>query len=134
MNNSKGRRFNSKEEYAEWFKSKTKQFAIDIIKFFKTLQHNKATNVISYQLIKSATSTAANYRAVCRARSDKELYSKLCIVVEEADESVFWLEMIIGAELANDTRELNRLMREADEILRVSATAKKNAKKRLGDS
>ncbi|WP_443634953.1 four helix bundle protein [Candidatus Marifrigoribacter sp. Uisw_064] len=57
--------------------------------FFNSLKNSKASSVVSYQLIKSVTSTAANYRAACRARSKKEFFSKICIVVEEADETEF---------------------------------------------
>jgi len=87
------KQFESKEVFADWFKKRTKNFAVDVIKFCKSIEQNPASRVISYQIIKSSTSVAANYRAACRARSNKEFYSKLCIVVEEADESVYWLEL-----------------------------------------
>ena len=61
--------------------------------------------IIKKQLISSVTSVAANYRAVCRARSDAEFYSKLCIVVEESDESVFWLELIKESEILNANQD-----------------------------
>jgi len=83
--------------------------------------------VISYQIIKSSTSVAANYRAACRARSGKEFYAKLCITVEEADESEFWMDMILGSNLSNDKTEAERLYQEALEILKIVATARKNA-------
>lgn len=111
------RKFNTKEEFAIWFKAKTKQFAIDVIKFCKLLPQNTASRVISYQIIKSSTSVAANYRAACRARSGKEFYAKLCITVEEADESEFWMDMVIGSNLSNNTTEAERLYNEALEIL-----------------
>jgi len=63
------------------------------------LNESKASSVIIYQLVKSATSTGANYRAACIARSKAEFFSKICIVVEEADESVYWLEVINDANL-----------------------------------
>ncbi|MES2762003.1 MAG: four helix bundle protein [Bacteroidota bacterium] len=78
--------------FAEEFKTKTKKFAIDIIIFCKSLPKSDEGFIIKKQLIRSATSVAANYRAVCRARSDAEFFSKLSIVVEEADESVFWMK------------------------------------------
>jgi len=106
------RKFNTKEEFADWFRRRTKKFAIDVIKFCKGLPQNTASRAISYQIIKSSTSVADNYRAVCRARSGKEFYAKLCITVEEANESEFWMDMIIGAEL---------------EILKIVSTARKNA-------
>lgn len=84
----------SNTKFAEDFKNRTKQFAVDIIKFCRTLPKSREANIIKNQLIRSSSSVASNYRAACRARSGKEFYAKLCIVVEEADESVFWLEMI----------------------------------------
>ncbi|MBI5916282.1 MAG: four helix bundle protein [Bacteroidetes bacterium] len=110
-----------------WFQQKTKQFAIDIIKFCKTIPPDPAARVISYQIIKAATSVAANYRAACRGRSKAEFFSKICTVVEEADEAVFWLEMIEGAQFKVDQVELKRLQKEADEILALSAKAKNTA-------
>jgi len=86
------RQFASKTEYVEWLKQRTKDFAIRTILFCNALPVSQATRVITYQLIKSATSTAANYRAACRARSGAEFYSKMCTVVEESDESVFGMK------------------------------------------
>lgn len=75
-----------KEIFIEKMKRKTKKFAVDVILFCNSLITSKASSVITYQLVKSATSTGANYRAACRARSKSEFFSKICIVVEEADE------------------------------------------------
>jgi len=114
-----------KETFVEKMRSKTKQFAIDTILFCNTLPNSRATNTISFQLIKSSSSTAANYRAACRGRSKAEFHSKLSISVEEADESQFWLEMIDGIKLACDQNELNRLLHEAYEIIAILAKARK---------
>lgn len=78
-----------KEEFIVVMKKRTKKFAIDIINFCDTLLTKKASAVITYQLVKSATSTGANYRAACKARSKKKFFSKICIVVEEVDESEY---------------------------------------------
>ncbi|MDA3953685.1 MAG: four helix bundle protein [Bacteroidales bacterium] len=75
-----------KEIFIEALKKRTRKFAVDVIIFCNSLKTCKASSVITYQLVKSATSTGANYRAVCRARSKSEFFSKTCIVVEEADE------------------------------------------------
>ena len=115
-----------KEVFIEKMKTRTKKFAIDVIKFCNSLKNNKATSVITYQLIKSATSTGANYRAACNARSRKEFFSKICIVVEEIDESEYWLELIKDAELSNDHIELKRLMQESLELIKVMSKAKKS--------
>jgi len=102
----------------------TKQFAVDVIKFCESLKPSKATSVITYQLVKAATSTGANYRAACRARSKNEFFSKICIVVEEVDESEYWLEVIKDVKLSDELSELERLLIEANEIIRIVSKAK----------
>ena len=79
--------------FNEQFRHRTKQFAINICKTFSNLPKKEINWIISRQIIRSATSVAANFRAASRARSKAEYYSKLCIVVEESDETLFWLEM-----------------------------------------
>ncbi len=113
-----------KEVFIKKIKKKTKKFAVDIIKFCDSLKTCKASGVITYQLVKSATSTGANYRAACRARSKKEFFSKMCIVVEEADESEYWLEVIKDAKLSSQSKELERLLAEALEIIKITSKAK----------
>lgn len=113
-----------KEIFIEGMKKRTKQFAIDVIGFCDSLKSGKSTPVISYQFIKSATSTGANYRAACNARSEKEFYSKICIVVEEADESEYWLEVIKDANLSTSPVELDRLLGEAMVITKIVSKAK----------
>lgn len=76
---------NTKEQFIEQMKTRTKKFAVEIIKFCDTLESKKASGVITYQLVKPATSTGANYRAACITRSKNEFFSKICIVVEEVD-------------------------------------------------
>jgi four helix bundle protein len=82
------------EEFNEIFRQRTKILSLQIIRLVSELKYSDALGVIRKQLFKSVTSVAANFRAVCRARSNKEGYSKLCIVVEEADETLFWIEML----------------------------------------
>jgi len=113
-----------KEEFIENLKKRTKKFAVDIIKICNSLKTSKASGVITYQLVKSSTSTGANYRAACRARSKAEFFSKICIVVEEVDESEYWLEVIKDADLSNDLEELKRLLKEANEINKIMSKAK----------
>jgi len=93
-----------KEEFIEKFKRRTKSFAVSVIKFYDQMKKTESTRVIGRQLIRSATSTAANYRAACVARSKAEFFSKMSIVVEEADETLFWLELVEEAELASTQR------------------------------
>lgn len=92
-----------KEDFIEKMKQKTKQFAVDIIRLCESLKSSKTSSVITYQLIKSATSTGANYRAACRARSKNEFFSKICIVVEEIDKTEYWLELIKETSLTSQT-------------------------------
>jgi len=79
---------------SEQLKQRTKQFSLAILSIVEKLPNSTAARVISHQIAKSGTSVGANYRAVCRARSDREFISKMEIVLEESDETLFWLEII----------------------------------------
>ncbi len=114
-----------KSEFVEKLKKRTKRLSLDIILLIDTLKKTEATKVISYQIIKSATSTAANYRAACIARPKKEFYSKISITTEEADETVFWLELLQESGLASNHNTIP-LLEEANEILKVLSKARKN--------
>ncbi len=118
-----------KEIFIEELKNRTRKFAVDIILFCNSLIKCKASSVVTYQLVKASTSVGANYRAACRARSKSEFFSKICIVVEEADESVYWLEIINDANLSSDLNELLRLKNEAIEITKIMTTTKKTLTK-----
>ena len=122
---------NEKETFIENLKIRTRRFGVDIILFCDSLKKCKASSVITYQLVKSATSTGANYRAACRGRSQPEFFSKICIVVEEADESNFWLEVIKEAELSKDEPELKRLLQESIEIVKIMTKTKDTSYKRM---
>ncbi len=122
---------NEKEIFIENLKIRTRKFGVDIILFCDSLKKCKASSVITYQLVKSATSTGANYRAACRGRSQPEFFSKICIVVEEADESNFWLEVIKEAELSKDEPELKRLLQESIEIVKIMTKTKDTSYKRM---
>ena len=76
-------------EYRVAMQQRTKQFALRVIKLFQALPHSDESIIIGKQLLRSSTSVGANYRAACRARSPKEFYSKLSIVIEEADETMY---------------------------------------------
>jgi four helix bundle protein len=120
-----------KDIFVEGLKKRTKKFGVDVILFCDSLRVCKAASVITYQLVKSATSTGANYRAACRGRSDNEFFSKICIVVEECDESVFWLEIIEDTALSNNITELKRLLIEGTEILKILSKTKDTTYKKL---
>lgn len=116
-----------KEEFVEMMRVKTKKFAVDAFNLCNSLSPGRAYGTVVCQLVKSASSTGANYRAACRARSKKEFFSKMSIVVEEADESLYWLEMIQDLKAPCDQKEVTRLMQEIDEIIRITAKAKNSA-------
>jgi four helix bundle protein len=115
----------SKSEFVELLKSRTKQLALDVILLYDKIHKTDATRVIGRQLIRSATSTAANYRAACISRSQKEFFSKMSIVVEEADETLFWLEMLKDANFVSE-EQLKPLITEALEIVKIVSKARKS--------
>ncbi|MBI4419019.1 MAG: four helix bundle protein [Ignavibacteriales bacterium] len=113
---------------ADVLKQLTKRFAVAVIRLVETLPRDETSRIIGYQLIKAVCSTAGNYRAVCRSRSRRDFVNKLGVVEEEADESMFWLEMIIetGKKPAN---EVHPLWNEARELLAIFTASRKTAKK-----
>lgn len=113
-----------KEIFIEKLKERTKATAALVIKFCDSLNASKASTVVTYQIVKSATSIGANYRAACRARSKQEFFSKMCIVVEEADETQYWLEIIEESKLSKDLELLKVLKDEITEITKIMTSAK----------
>jgi four helix bundle protein len=108
---------------------RTKEFALRILKLIDALPRTVAGRAISNQLARSAMSVGANYRAACRARSRIEFAAKLGTVLEEADESLYWLEIIRDAKLIPETRLLP-LLREADELTAIVAARRKSTKEK----
>lgn len=106
---------------------RTKKFAVDVVKLVGTFPKSTASFVISKQLIKSATSVAANYRAALRAQSHAHFISKISIVEEEADESLFWLEFSVEIELVN-LDNVQTLIKEANELTAIFTATRKTAK------
>src|SRR6266498_1964477 len=90
---------NTKLEFATKMQARTKTFAVQIVKFFGKLPRTDEARVLGRQLLRSGTSVAANYRAVCRAKSNADFISKMGTVVEESDESLLWLELLEDAEI-----------------------------------
>jgi four helix bundle protein len=111
----------------EEMKKRTKEFAKRIVKLCRNLPDNREGRLIGNQIFRSGTSVAANYRAACRARSKAEFISKLAIVEEEADETLFWLELISEMEII-EKKLLDDLMRENNEILAIIVSSIKTAK------
>jgi len=107
--------------------SRTKVLAVRVVRFVEGLRRDLASEVISKQLIRSATSVAANYRSACRARSRADFANKMGIIEEEADETLFWLEMLIECKKANP-EDLKWMRDEAEQLLRIFATSRMTAK------
>jgi four helix bundle protein len=108
-------------------KDRTKKFALRIIKLVEALPKTVAGRNIGNQIFRSGTSSAANYRAACRARSKKEFIAKLGIVEEEIDETLFWLELIIENKLLEKELIID-LSKEANEICAIIVSSIKTAK------
>jgi four helix bundle protein len=109
----------------EELKARTKRFALAIIKLVNELPNNKAGNTIGGQLIRSGTSVASNYRSACRARSSADFISKITVVEEECDESLFWLELIEESGILKNNESTIVLKKEANELTAIfTATGK----------
>ena len=122
----------------EQLKSRTKKFAVEIIKMAGNLPNKPTYWAITHQIIRSATSVAANYRAVCRAKSDKDFVSKMGTEIEEADESLFWIEPLddLVAESMDvknfiEMTDLLKLKTEANELVSIFVASNITVKKRL---
>ncbi|MFC4872210.1 four helix bundle protein [Negadavirga shengliensis] len=113
--------------FNEVFRNRTKALALKVVRESEEIKYSDALGIIRKQLIRSVTSTAANFRAVCRARSERERFAKLCIVVEEADESLFWMELLLEGEFIT-TEKIAPLYQEAEEILKVMSSFKSKFK------
>ena len=109
-------------------KERTKKFALRIMRVVRSLPPGIEGRMIAKQLLRSGTSVAANYRAVCRARSRPEFLAKLAIVIEEADETEFWLELLVDAGLMPQPR-LNDLRSEANQLVAIFNASRTTAKK-----
>jgi four helix bundle protein len=112
------------DHFNEQMRIRTKAFAINVYKMLNVIILNDLSRIPVKQLLRSSSSVAANFRSAARGRSEAEFYSKICIVVEECDESVFWLEFIsdTGISGKNQTEFLHK---EAEELLRIFSTIKK---------
>ena len=113
----------------EQLRQRTKQFALRIVTLFQALPNSDVTKTLGRQVLRSGTSVAANYRAVCRARSKAEFIAKLGIVLEEADETAFWLELLMEAGVVPKPR-LENLLTETNELVRIFAASRQTARRR----
>jgi four helix bundle protein len=123
----------------EELKQRTKKFSLEIIKLVELIPNTKVGHTIANQIVRSATSVGANYRATCRAKSDRDFLYKIQIVEEEADETLFWLELLKERKMLNENL-LDNLIKECDELVAIfTATAKTvrnkiNAKKKKNEN
>ncbi len=115
---------------SEELKVRTKKYSLSIIDIVEQLPITVTTKIIAYQIAKSGTSVGANYRAVCRARSDKEFISKMEIVLEEADETLFWLE-IIAEKNWLDKSIIKPLWKEGNELTAIFVSSLKTVKSKI---
>lgn len=108
-------------------KARTKQFALRVMKLVNALPRTIAGRTVADQLMRAASSVGANYRAACRGRSTAEFIAKLSIVVEEADESCYWLELIMDGGLL-PVEQVKDLHKEAEEITAIMTASRKTAR------
>jgi four helix bundle protein len=110
-------------------KQRTKEFALRVIRLVEALPKGRTADILGRQLLRSGTSVGANYRAACRARSNADFISKMGIVEEETDESLYWMELLIEAELVQAVK-LESLMKEANELLAITVSSIKTARRK----
>jgi four helix bundle protein len=111
------------------FKQRTKQLALRVLRLVESLPRKMTTDVIAKQLFRCATSVGANYRAACRAKSTADMMAKLSIVEEEADECLYWLELLVEAGEVPETKVAS-LMSEVNEILAMVVASIKTLRRR----
>jgi four helix bundle protein len=109
---------------------RTKIFALRIIRMFRLLPKTQDAQVIGKQVLRSGTSIGANYRAACRARSKSEFSAKMGIVVEEMDETLFWLELLVDAQIV-PSGKMRQLIDEANQLLAIFAASQKTIRKNI---
>jgi four helix bundle protein len=112
---------------SEALKLRTKNFALRVIRLYRCLPRTQEARILGTQLLRSSTSIGANYRAACRGRSRAEFVAKLGIVLEEADETVFWLELFRDGNIF-PAEKLNDLVREANELTAIFVSSVRSAR------
>jgi four helix bundle protein len=112
----------------EELRRRTKEFALRLIRLYRALPRSTEAQVLGKQVLRSGTSVGANYRAVCRARSRAEFISRMGIVAEEADETVFWLELMIEADIV-PAKRLASLLKEARELTAIFSASAQTARR-----
>ena len=116
------------------FKKRTKEIALRIIKLVDSLPKTSSAQVIGKQLLRSGTSVGANYRAACRGKSTADVIHKLSIVEEEGDETIYWMELLVDAELV-PAKKLSQLMKDMNEIVAMTVASIKTLRfRKSGES
>ncbi len=110
----------------DYLKNRTKQFGLAVIRLVESLPKTLTAGILGKQILRSATSVGANYRAVCRARSKPDFIAKLGIVEEEIDESGYWLELLVDASVIKHS-EAAKLLIEVDELTAIVVASRKTA-------
>lgn len=113
----------------EELQARTKAFALAIIRLVSALPRTEVARVIGGQLLRASTAVGANYRAACRARSGADFRAKLAVVEEEADESLYWLELLADAGIV-PRQALECLIKEANELVAIFTASRKTARNR----
>ena len=116
-----------KNDFNTKYCERTKKFAIQLCKTLNIDQNTEASRIVIRQILRSGTSVSANFRAAARARSKAEYYAKICIVVEECDETVFWFEILSEAALIPKVNII-QLYQESIELLKIFAVTKRKLK------
>jgi four helix bundle protein len=114
----------------EELKQRTKQFGLRCIMVYEALPTTRTGEMLARQLVRSGTSVGANYRSACRGRSGKDFASKVDIAIEEADESLYWLELIVDTKLMHQ-RKLGPLMKEGNEIVAILTASSRTTERNL---
>jgi four helix bundle protein len=114
---------------AEEFRTRTKTFALRIVRLVEALPKSRTSDAIGKQLLRSGTSVGANYRATCRARSQADFIAKMGIIEEECDESIYWIELLIESGQIKKSI-VEDLLREANELLSMTVASLKTARSR----
>ena len=115
------------------FKDRTKQIALRVIRLVESLPNTNTAQIIGKQLLRSATSVGANYRAACRGKSTADILHKLAIVEEEADESLYWLELLIESEIVTE-KKLSVLMSDINETVAMTVSSIKTLRSKNMDN
>lgn len=105
-------------------RKRTKDFALRVLRMFRVLPRTPEAQIVGKQLLRSSMSTAANYRAACRARSKAEFFAKLSIALEEMDETLFWLEILVDGGIL-PAKRMGNLLKEANELVAIFAASRR---------